>query len=282
MAASSLTEVRWACKFEGVNTMVKRLKAILVSLQKIGASNSNQADSAAGLYHKILSGKFVISLCFLHQLLSIMHGLSKAMQETNVKWLNIANEMVAVKKLLVEIETNDIIESAKQLCATVNITLDYEEPVYVSRQDSTESACPREFCERLRAASVPMLLQELERRFSGENTEVLAALEALDASKSTYLDYATLSSLVAKFGDCLHIDSTLLKTECERAKILIAAGKNIDPELYPNLSKVIAISKTLPVGTATVERSFSAMNRILSWARNSLDSSLASDFMLLP
>ena len=103
---------------------------------------------------------------------------------------------------------------------------------------------------------------------------MLAALAALDASKSTYLDYATLSNLVAKFGDCLHIGSTLLKTECERAKILIAAGKNIDPELYPNLSKVIAISKTLPVGTATVERSFSAMNRILSWARN-------SDFMLL-
>ena len=114
MAASFLTEVQWACKFEGVNTMVKRLRAILVSLQKIGASNSNQADSAAGLYHKILSGKFVISLCF-HQVLSIMHGLSKAMQEVNVKWLNVANEMVAVRKLLVEMETNDIIESAKEL-----------------------------------------------------------------------------------------------------------------------------------------------------------------------
>ena len=86
-----------------------------------------------------------------------------------------------------------------------------------------------------KAASVPMLLEELERCFSGENTEVLVALEALDASKSTYLDYATISSLIAKFGDCLHIDSTLLKTECERAKILIAAGKNIDPELHPNL-----------------------------------------------
>ena len=44
---------------------------------------------------------------------------------------------------------------------------------------------------------------------------------------------------------------------------------------------MIAISKTLPVGTATMERSFSAMNRILSWAHNSLDSLLASDFMLL-
>jgi hypothetical protein len=49
---------------------------------------------------------------------------------------------MAVKKLLVEIETNDIIESAKQLCATVNITLDYEESVYVSRQGSICSHAP--------------------------------------------------------------------------------------------------------------------------------------------
>ena len=266
MAASSLTEVRWACKFEGVNTMVTRLRAILVSLQKIGASNSNQANSAAGLYHKILSRKFVISLCFLHQVLSIMHGLSKAMQEINVKWLNVADEMVAVRKLLVEMETNDITESAKELCSTVNITLDYEDPVHVSRQNSRRSACPCEFCEHLKAASVPMLLEELQRRFSSENTDILGALQALDASKPTYLDYTILSSLVAKFGACLHIDSALLKTECERAKILIGDGRNIDPELYPNLFKVITISKTLPVGTATVERSFSAMNQMLSWA----------------
>ena len=55
-----------------------------MSLQKIGASNSNQADSTAGLYHKIFSGK-ICSLVFHHQVLSIMHGLSKATQEINVK-----------------------------------------------------------------------------------------------------------------------------------------------------------------------------------------------------
>ena len=94
-----------------------------------------------------------------------------------------------------------------------------------------------------------MILEELERRFSRENTSILAAL---NASKTTYLDYNTISTLVVKFGDCMKIDSVLLKTECERAKIMIVAGKNIDSELYPNLFKVIAISKTLPVGTATV------------------------------
>jgi hypothetical protein len=106
-------------------------------------------------------------------------------------------------------------------------------------------------------------------------------MDALDASNQRYLDYSTLSPLVDRFGNCLKIDSGLLKTECERAKIITRAGKYIDSKLYPNLFKVIRISKTIPVGTATVERSFSAMNRILSWARNSLSYTLASDLMLL-
>ena len=60
---------------------------------------------------------------------------------------------------------------------------------------------------------------------------------------------------------------------------MIKAGKSIDMNLYSNL--VIKISKTLPVGAATVECSFSAMNRVLSWSRNSLNFSMASDVMVL-
>ena len=52
-------------------------------------------------------------------------------------------------------------------------------------------------------------------------------------------------------------------------------------ELYPNLDKLIKLSKSIPVGTATMERSFRAMNRILSYARNSLSPCRASDLMLL-
>jgi hypothetical protein len=59
-----------------------------------------------------------------------------------------------------------------------------------------------------------------------------------------------------------------LKTECEWAKILIAAGKNIDPELYPQLIQGDRHIKDLASWYATMERSVSVMNRILSWARN--------------
>ena len=123
MAASSLTEVRWACKFEGVNTIVRRYQAILVSLQKISTTNSNQSDAAAGLYHKLLSGRFAISLCFIHKVLSIMSRLSQLMQETTIKWITVSSEMLAGKKLLVELDCHEISESAAQLCSTMRIPL---------------------------------------------------------------------------------------------------------------------------------------------------------------
>ena len=67
-------------------------------------------------------------------------------------------------------------------------------------------------------------------------------------------------------------DFMLLKNESERAKIVLKDGYPLDLDFYPQLKKLIMISKTIPVSTATVERSFSAMNRTFSWARSSLDS----------
>ena len=48
-----------------------------------------------------------------------------------------------------------------------------------------------------------------------------------------------------------------------------------------NLKALLRIFHSIPVGSATVERSFSGMNRVLSYSRNSLDSALVSDFMVL-
>ena len=55
----------------------------------------------------------------------------------------------------------------------------------------------------------------------------------------------------------------LFKNESERAKIVPKDGHPLDLNLYPQLKKLIMISKIIPVSTATVERSFSAMNGIV-------------------
>ena len=56
---------------------------------------------------------------------------------------------------------------------------------------------------------------------------------------------------------------------------------SMEPDLYPNIQTVNQVHNTLPVSTATVERGFSDMNRIISYARNSLTTANASDLISL-
>ena len=65
---------------------------------------------------------------------------------------------------------HDIIETATKLCSTVGIMPDYEDPLSNTRNDTTT---PRELCESLKTTSIPLLLQELERRFSDDNIQRL-------------------------------------------------------------------------------------------------------------
>lgn len=46
--------------------------------------------------------------------------------------------------------------------------------------------------------------------------------------------------------------------------------KIVDAEVYPNLYKLLKVALTIPVSSATCERSFSAMRRIKNWLRSSM------------
>ena len=65
------------------------------------------------------------------------------------------------------------------------------------------------------------------------------------------------------------------------ALVLFRFGKAIDTALYSNLRRAIILSSTIPVSSAIVKRSLTAMTRSLNWPRNSLDMQLASDMMVL-
>lgn len=46
---------------------------------------------------------------------------------------------------------------------------------------------------------------------------------------------------------------------------------NINNKVYPNLYKLIQVAITIPIASATCERSFSAMRRIKNWLRTSME-----------
>ncbi|XP_075665843.1 uncharacterized protein LOC142635588 [Castanea sativa] len=134
---------------------------------------------------------------------------------------------------------------------------------------------------------IDMQLQELNNRFSEANTDLLLCMACMNPSNSfVAFDKEKLIRL-AKFypsdflrTDILALDSQLQNYICdmrnnnlffevqgvsELAKKLVNTRKY---EAYPLIYLLVKLVLTLPVATATVERSFSAMKYIKNELRN--------------
>ena len=50
---------------------------------------TNKSEIGTGIYHLILSRKFLVSMCFLHKIMSILNRLSKIIQEDDIAWISL-------------------------------------------------------------------------------------------------------------------------------------------------------------------------------------------------
>ncbi|KAM6567296.1 hypothetical protein CsatA_026424 [Cannabis sativa] len=73
-------------------------------------------------------------------------------------------------------------------------------------------------------------------------------------------------------------DFTVLATISDLCQWLVKTRK---AEIFPIVYKVITLILTLPVSTATTERSFSAMNIVKTTLRNKMEDEFLSDCLLV-
>lgn len=60
-----------------------------------------------------------------------------------------------------------------------------------------------------------------------------------------------------------------------------ALVSEINKKFFPNLYKLLQVALTIPVSSASCERSFSVMRRIKTWLRNSMSNDRFSNLSLL-
>ena len=80
---------------------------------------------------------------------------------------------------------------------------------------------PQDFCSSLKSKTIPLVLSEINQRFSDSNINILATLDSLDASNDNYLDYITSLPLIEHYQQKIEFDHHLMKSEFERAKMII-------------------------------------------------------------
>ncbi|CAI6344082.1 unnamed protein product [Macrosiphum euphorbiae] len=57
--------------------------------------------------------------------------------------------------------------------------------------------------------------------------------------------------------------------------------KSVEKHVYPNLYKLLQVALTLPISSATCERSFSALRKIKTWLRVSMGQERLTDLSIL-
>lgn len=140
----------------------------------------------------------------------------------------------------------------------------------------------REPCETFRIGFfnpvVDRILSELKRRFSDQSLAVISSLSSVICPSSPkFLNFTDILSLLAVYGETCGINKSLLEAEMSVALNLLKndlgdklSASNMQTILskltpsiaFPNLLKCIQVALTIPVTSASCERSFSAMKLI--------------------
>ncbi|XP_022161304.1 52 kDa repressor of the inhibitor of the protein kinase-like [Myzus persicae] len=112
---------------------------------------------------------------------------------------------------------------------------------------------------------------------------------ATSADRLMQFDYEGSSFLVEHYKDILNINEKNLKSEMLVFKNIIGDNikdfnfikENLNKKVFPNLYLMVQVAITLPISSATSERSFSAMRRINTYLRSTMNQDRFSNLSIL-
>lgn len=302
-----LSDTRWACRYSAVNSICYTFDAILATLEDITEdSDGMKATQATGLMLQVKSFKFLLCLIIFDKVLSITKGLSDVLQSTSLDLAKAADLVSGTIETLEDLRTDSYWD---RLFSYVESVAKLHSIDIIGHRPSRKRKLPSRLCDTVILESTgssealttsqqfkvglyyPILdafLMELNRRFSGRNIELMKAIHACNPQCSQFLEPEKLQPLV----DCYNLDSESLRMEsilCKRtlAKKKMDSTTDVFKELsslkeaFPTLLRILQIALTICVSSASCERSFSALKRIKSYLRSTMQEERLVDLAVL-
>ena len=291
-------EIRWGCKFEAVDLLVDKPGVFLETLARVAQNRRSATDivhvhdprhveQAAGFYHKFITTKFVIGLIILRAYLAKLFFLSKEFQRESINWADVQYELTRTRASLDALTDDQLLKDTEKFFESIGVPMDVNLDSFAivatrsaTEQQSDSNRNLQSSISKMNSYMKEKIDEEFNIRFDAKNFEVMKSFEALDASKECYLDEGTLRYLVDHFH-CLEINQSVLKLELVRATNDFQLGLPISERRCQNLMRLIALKNTMATSTASVERAFSAMNRVCNKIRSRITASRLADLLCI-
>uniref|UniRef100_A0A3B4WFJ0 TTF-type domain-containing protein n=1 Tax=Seriola lalandi dorsalis TaxID=1841481 RepID=A0A3B4WFJ0_SERLL len=261
-----LSDTRWACRYHACKNLMDRLLAVLRVLHEIDVENSGERSvEARGLLIQI-DLTFIATLAVFRKILagSCFDDLWQQTLET-AKNCNVAVEAVEKRTQ----------RGSSRLSE------------YLVESTVGQRRCKEGDKDKFRIAVfypiLDLLNEELQRRFSKNNCDIMRGIQALNPKGEIFLEERTVLRLACLF-DC---DVEDLKHELYQTKKVIQRKAQCGTELssildftsflepykevFHQLFRLCRIAIALPVSSANCERSFSALKLIKNHFRTTMN-----------
>ncbi|KAL4290170.1 hypothetical protein GQ457_14G001000 [Hibiscus cannabinus] len=303
-------DTRWSSHLKSVSSLINMFSAtceVLLNIIDDGATSTQRAVADA-TYEALTSFEFVFILHLMKKVLEISDMLCQTLQQKSQDILNAMHLVSSTKSLLQKLRDegwDDLIVKVRSFCDSINIPIPDLNVHYVARKGRNclqQDGITLEHHYKIDIFNnvIDTQLQELNDKFSDHTMELFTLSSALDPKEMhTSFRIDDICQLVQKFypSDFAEhemmqlrmqfehfdhvrqlLDFKSLETISALCQWLVKTRKS---EIYPLVYRVVTLILTLPVSTATTERSFSVMNIIKNKLRNKIEDEFLSNCLLL-
>lgn len=295
-----LCETRWVERHDAIITFVELFPSILSCLEKCQSLDATTSSKAQMFAHSIRSPEFLVAIVVLESVLAITLALSKALQSPSIDLMQAVHRIKDIEKLI-QCKRGDADRSfeavwlqATRLAREADISL--EIPRQAARQQHRANIPASDPIDYFRCSQyIPFLdsvLQELHDRFLGQSEAVCHLSTCVPGNITLYsfADALPAFSMYSAFMDSeslVRAEFELWRTRWLQAKVnerptsAIESLSVCSPEFFPNIRKLLLILATLPVTTATPERTFSTLRLLKSHLRTNMGEDRLAGLTLL-
>ena len=290
-----MCETRWSQHAECVSKCIENFTSVLNALSQLSNDRDQNTSSSAFSFLKTMSSfDFIISICACQNILPHLTPLSDHMQDPHCDLVVASSRAQAICSLM-EKKRNDTTWSDIWKLAT---RLADEQGIPVTKPRTTgrqihRSNTPSQTVEdywrlNLFYPFIEQLIIELQDRLCKPMPRLKAqyllpshinnlSTEVWEDIKSEYTPLLPQPSIVdVELEGWKHaIDSGAIEAESLQKAVFAAQF------MFPNIHTILKVLLTMPVSTATAERSFSGLRRLKTYLRNNMSETRLSGLALL-
>lgn len=294
-----LNPTRWAGRYEAVFALKIRFVEIQKALTKVilCSSKLDEKNEAEGIKKQIENYNFICTLVFQCKILQIINLTSKILQSKSVDLDNASNSLKNCYEQLKEYRCNfnDLLEEANIVAKSWSISTEFQnkrrkvvKKYFDELCTDMRLTCPETlFRVTIFNRALDILINQISKRFSSFHELMLnfTCLQPSFLTSATDLELLNeATKLVNKYdkdisktftSEILAVRSTLKNQICQLnstrdlAQLLMVKNHSLTAS-FPEVCTALLLFLTIPVTSASAERSFSKLKIIKGYLRSTM------------